>query len=935
MKALLLTMGMLWPFAVQAEWLIQFENNGKQIVESFERSADGWQDRRAHWEFTDAGRARAFLESRGTSPQSFAAEPDGRELRGLAAGLWTAEHPWTWDWEMKFADWIAAEVNPAFFEKYKVATDCADALYALRWIFARTHKLEMASRLAGSGDYVTHRSLRGSWGNLPTAAEWFNDRRFRAALDYILENTYTHSLMTDSYPIAITREALTEGVYHLDLHRDSGHTQVAARTDSRGESVLPFSIIQSTVPRKIRQLSTSGFWYSSQPKEGLGGLLRMRWPVFGNSVSMTAPEKMPFFSKEQYAANFLRTPETPYFKEVYLRLNPQLDFVKVVNEAWTSVKGMFLARLQIVEDGYRYCRQNGCPPGSAADDDWSTPTRDGRLLELIGQAQDMQMSLRLPEDAAMNVPFLAFNGETYTLRAAVEAWTSRRFSSDPNQSPERRWALSAEGLRQWSSEIVTTSLKDRTALLAAGKNSLESDRKLRLVREQAAAYCASAPKTQCALFRDVLDAPATVALGSEKLSLRQTLARAAWFIGLAGESADRQWGRHSRQQAWADLSDLTVTGFSKNQHVLVTDDSGWRVLRATTEGARTVLEGAPGAVALLLEDAAVLVRTEGSEIAATDLATGLESRASLPFVTTHLLVSGHRVVFMDVPGKFFAIGEWQGQGQGQGPWRWLAQGRGEGRQGWAAKNLWTVREAAGTRYWDLAEASPRSWILADEPALDLGSVLQKWIVFRTDEGDAVLVDREKGTPVGGGPKIGKITCRADGRTCLDIRPAPATHDTAATLYRIEDDGRWHALESRRARMISTDGTLIYLRNENSWIPDLLDWREDKLVAVNPLADEKSVLNKQGEWIVAALKAGKLRLRRGSQTVIEAPQLMLGPPNHGPDFYFYEYQPENGLMLRSSASPQRTLLLESGGGPTLAAHRLVADGYVSIGGIWIP
>lgn len=929
MRALLLTMGMLWPFAVQAEWLIQFENNGKQIIESFERSADGWQDRRAHWEFTDAEGARAFLAGRGTPPQNFAAEPDGRELRGLAAGLWTAENKWTWEWEKKFADWIASEVNPAFFEKYKVATDCADVLYALRWIFARTHKLEMASRLAGSGDYVTHRSLRGSWGNLPTAAEWFNDRRFRAALDYILENTYTHSLMTDSYPIAITRDALGEGVYHLDLHRDSGHTQIAARTDVRGESVLPFIIFQSTVPRKIRPLSTSGFWYSSQPKEGLGGLLRMRWPVFGTSVSMTPPEKMPFFSKEQYAANFLRTPETPYFKEVYLRLNPQLDFIKVVGEAWASVKGMFLARLQIVEDGYRYCRQYGCPPGSAADDDWSTPTRDGRLFELIGQARDMQMSLGLPEDPAMNLPFLAFNGETYSLRAAVEAWTSRRFSSDPNQPPERRWALSAEGLRQWSSEIVTTSLKDRTSLLAAGKSSLESDRKLRLVREQAAVYCASAPKTQCALFRDVLDAPAAVTLGSEKLSLRQTLARAAWFIGLAGESPDRQWGRHSRQRAWADLSDLTVVGFSKDHHVLVADDSGWQALQATAEGARTVFEGAPGAIVRLLEDVAVLVRTEGNEVITTDLATGLENRSSLPFVTTHLLVSGHRAVFMDDAGKAFIIGEWHGQ------WNWLAQGRGEGRKGWAAKNLWTVSEASGTRYWDLAGTAPRSWALPETPALELHSVLQNWLVFRTDEGAGVLVGRETGAPVAGGPKIGQITCRADGRTCLDIQPNPAARESVATLYRIEDDGRWLALDSRRARVITTDGSLISLRNENSWVPRLVDWQEDRLVDVNPLADEQSVLNKQGEWVVAALKTGKTRLRQGTRTVTEIPHLMVALPSRGADFYFYEYQPENGLMLRSGASPRSTILLESGGGPLLSAHRFAAEGYVSIGGIWIP
>jgi hypothetical protein len=183
--------------------------------------------------------------------------------------------------------------------------------------------------------------------------------------------------MVDSYPLQITTDAIQAGVYHLDLHRESGHTQIIYRTDRQPGILLPFLIFQSTVPRKVREMSVQGFWYSAQPLENKGGLLRLRWPLFsGSSVTMKKPADMPYFSKEQYSPDFLRKKNFPYNQEVYLRLNPSLDFKKVAEEAYQSMQTMFRDRIKIVEEGYQYCAKNGCPAGSAAYEDWSTGPND-------------------------------------------------------------------------------------------------------------------------------------------------------------------------------------------------------------------------------------------------------------------------------------------------------------------------------------------------------------------------------------------------------------------------------------------------------------------------------------------------------------------------------------------------------------------------------
>lgn len=157
--------------------------------------------------------------------------PPRTEVPGTT--LWKVENQWSTEWENKYAQWVRENVGPDFFQRYKISTDCADIAFAFRWIFARNNALPAANKLPGSSSMFTHESLKQEWAKLPTDSEWSKDKRFLAALNYLMRMVYTHSLMDDSYPIKISKETFIEGTHHLSIYEHSGHTLFVSRGPSK------------------------------------------------------------------------------------------------------------------------------------------------------------------------------------------------------------------------------------------------------------------------------------------------------------------------------------------------------------------------------------------------------------------------------------------------------------------------------------------------------------------------------------------------------------------------------------------------------------------------------------------------------------------------------------------------------------------------------
>lgn len=143
--------------------------------------------------------------------------------------LWKVTNSWDENWEEKFIKWLEAEFDKDFFVKHQIVTDCADAAFALRWIFARMNALPAANTMAGSHILFTQDSMKKEWASIPTSANWNEDELFLTGLKYIMKHAFTGTLGIDGYPILINPDVFRVGTVHLD----GGHTMIISKINSK------------------------------------------------------------------------------------------------------------------------------------------------------------------------------------------------------------------------------------------------------------------------------------------------------------------------------------------------------------------------------------------------------------------------------------------------------------------------------------------------------------------------------------------------------------------------------------------------------------------------------------------------------------------------------------------------------------------------------
>lgn len=362
--------------------------------------------------------------------------------------LWDAKSGWSEAWEVKYAAWISSIDVKTFFRTNNIATDCADVPIALRWIFARIHRLPMASTLSASGMLFSHLSSRKEWKNLSSNPKWNLDKRFLAALKYILANTFTHSLMKDSYPIKININSLLPGTHHLEIRDVMGHTLLVDKIDPEAKSNLVMRMQYSDLPSQVRDLYTSGYWYAMQPREGKGGFLRMRWPVIKNGKwTLLEANKHPMYSQEQYRSGFMRDGE--FFSSAIRRnLTKNSNYLNELKDYLSSLNTLLEMRVDVVQKGFEYCKKNDCRPGTNAWEEWSTPSRDKRVVEMIHQIENIIDQSNEEQDKLKEYwinyqerTVFSVENQKIKLKKIAELFLSEKFSSDPRDSVRRRWGL--------------------------------------------------------------------------------------------------------------------------------------------------------------------------------------------------------------------------------------------------------------------------------------------------------------------------------------------------------------------------------------------------------------------------------------------------------------------------------------------------------------
>ncbi|MGE4131514.1 MAG: hypothetical protein AB7F86_07730 [Bdellovibrionales bacterium] len=441
-----------------------YGENGKWILETVVTGKDGWPEIQSKKIFDRWPMGAQVLGERSRSARTALTHrlptPD-RELRSNLGSIWEATETWSWDWEVRYGDWVRQNVDKHFMERFNIATDCADVAISLRWIFARIHKLPMVNRI-GAGAWFTNRSLRAEWANLPTHADWEKDQRFLKALDYLLDHAYTHTLFEDSYPIQISPQFILPGGHHLTLFGESGHTNFLSQVSQSNDEV-PVVTLNGTVPRAVRELAEYIYMaYAAVPDQS--AMLRIRWPILEvDRAGLVDSVNMPGYSLEQFAPDFVQAPRTQFWEEVYHRINPSFDLQVLGINVLKTLVTLFQQRVQVVEDGWKACQTRGCAPGTPEWEAWSTPSRDGRILDTIGTYILVSSWIvdKTALDTELNRVVLDHEGLPLSLRQLIWAWQEGLFSSDPNVSPRLRWGVHPDVFAERIMNETTSALQER------------------------------------------------------------------------------------------------------------------------------------------------------------------------------------------------------------------------------------------------------------------------------------------------------------------------------------------------------------------------------------------------------------------------------------------------------------------------------------------
>lgn len=426
-----------------------YEENDKHVIKKIKVPQDKIQEILETKTFVSKKSALDFINAKSNLVSTSREALQFSKIQTEAPGsIWPTKNEWTWEWEQKYSEWIKENFDATFFVKHNMKTDCADVAFALRWIFARINFLPVAQLTILSNRIFSNESVRSVWQDLPTSENWFEDQRFLAGLEFILDNTYTHSLFRDSYPIGIDRTSLMLGTHYLKLRDQGGHTLLVAEFVNDKKIYT----LSSDVPRKVRKMNRYGFWeqkqpeYNVNPTQGVGGFLRMRWPKrVEGGFDLVPAEEMPFYSLEQYADDFM-TGNNDFADEVFKRFgnaNTPLDrYNLAVTRLFTSLE----ARVQIVEDGFEFCAKYNCSEGSPNYENHSTPSRDKAIFETISFIKDLMSTSQDPEmaeDWQSQLGKFAAVVETraLTLSELVGIWENGSYSSDPNSPILDRWGI--------------------------------------------------------------------------------------------------------------------------------------------------------------------------------------------------------------------------------------------------------------------------------------------------------------------------------------------------------------------------------------------------------------------------------------------------------------------------------------------------------------
>ena len=406
------------------------------------------------------------------------------------AVVWNTTASWNEAAENEFSKFIAnfpldSFTNPSS-PYFGIRTDCADAAYTLRTLFAAQHGLPVNYFTL---DYDKTTKKKYELSNTISRFDSITDdaKRLRAFIQYVNDFTDTGSLPYDTYPVQINRRWVRPGTMFLHAPFEGskelakkqgvpfsymeGHVYYLGKVQTNGL----MTYIGSTVPAAVRNLSArQGILFA--PADMRSGYRAWKWPA-------TVDKNMPGYSEQQFSAAQFGWRAKGYENatlwtnwqeniQAQLRTREMTAEERYLASA-NNFKAALMERGTAVIEGWKFYKAH-YPNGGCMDahdyDNNSTPMRDKRIqleLQIFKAAaekyvnsseyrddfsaygfwapersmQPLERLLRnfkiqvLPNRPAINFTQIE---NTFMTQTVVEI-------SEPEHSPEVRWGIASQG----------------------------------------------------------------------------------------------------------------------------------------------------------------------------------------------------------------------------------------------------------------------------------------------------------------------------------------------------------------------------------------------------------------------------------------------------------------------------------------------------------
>ena len=357
-----------------------------------------------------------------------------------SAAVWNATETWDETYEAKYAAWVESELDESFFLRGDwagIKTDCADVIYGSRIIFAYLNSLPF--KLGANDTRFTEKTA---------AFDQIIDpiQRVRAFLDFVNDKTWTGSLATHTYSIAVDRKSIQPGVIWMK----PGHVEIVRHLRDNGVVELRGSWLPGAI-RKMITITSLGY----VPRKSTLGFRRWIWPQnFGLALA-----QQPGFDDSQFRA--LGDVQSEPLDAELSALDQYYEVAKFegwIQNALAKTKetkksrtdrlakdfcALVESRSEVVRTGFEFSSKVQRCLNKTEYHAYSTPSRDSNLRRVVfGLGLQVGNDLNAVTKAlGACAPIPITETQSVSADDFMRKLLTLKFSSNPHESPEARFGL--------------------------------------------------------------------------------------------------------------------------------------------------------------------------------------------------------------------------------------------------------------------------------------------------------------------------------------------------------------------------------------------------------------------------------------------------------------------------------------------------------------